>query len=141
MWQNGENYSFEELQEMVKTHELFAKDSVLVKLDLIESNKTKGGIVMSAYEKNTSEGGKPIVSLADKRYQTKGEIVKLSNTAEKTALKDMGIKLEVGDSVLLGNSTVNRNNAYYLDRSTEVLEDSGLVLIQIHSIQSIIKNN
>lgn len=112
---------------------------VLVKLfEFEEVTKTKSGLIDPLFEQYHTEGGKYASKLSDKKYQSRGVVVKISPSAQKYIQDSWaGVELNIGDVIMVSPASVSRTEEFIIDRELPVAGDKGFIMVHPNSIDAL----
>ena len=121
---------------------LIKHNALLVQLfELEKITKTEGGILLTAQENFTSDGGKFGAKQSLVMRQSAGEIIAISPSAQKYCTESLLLEtsLQVGDQVYIDPRSATAQNEFVIDRENSVAGGHGIVEINVGNIQTIIK--
>lgn len=107
---------------------------VLIQLDAHPSHTTtSSGLLVPQYDVVTTEGGRLKSQLSENRYLSVGTILQISPDAAKSTEAST---LTTGQKVYVNPSAVSPHYQFFLDRSSLVLDFTGLISVPPQLIEA-----
>ena len=114
-------------------------DRILIQLKEIQDHtKTEAGLWIPANVLAATDGGKVTTRPSGQKYYAEGTILNAGSLA-LTKLAEQGATITSGTTVLIAKHTLNNDSFhFYMDRSKQVQDFKGLILIPHTLIEAII---
>jgi co-chaperonin GroES (HSP10) len=117
-------------------------DRILIQLKEIQNHtRTEAGLYIPANVLAETDGGKVTTRPSGQKYYAEGTILNISQQATEKLIEDNKIipRNFIGDTVLIAKHTLNNDSFhFYVDRSKQVQDFKGVILIPHTLIEAII---